>query len=75
MKKPRLVVEEGDLDPPEPRGKSLQTSAQRSRQLCINDLHSTLRVRSSASERGDQLQPLLQPSTLHPMTARFGSGT
>ena len=74
MRKPRLVVEEGDLDPPEPRGKSLQTSAQRSRQLRSDDLHSTLRVRSNASERGDQLQPPLRPSTLHPITARFGSG-
>ena len=75
MRKPRLVVEEGDLDPPEPRGKSLQTSAQRSRQLRSDDLHSTLRVRSNASERGDQLQPPLRPSTLHPSTARFGPAT
>ena len=75
MRKPRLVVEDGDLELPEPRGKSLQTSAQRRRQQRIDGLHSTLRAASSASERGDQLQPPLQPSTLHPSIARFGSGT
>ena len=75
MRKPRLVVEDGDLELPEPRGKSLQTSTQRRRQQRIDGLHSTLRAASSASERGDQLQPPLRPSTLHPSTARFGPAT
>ena len=44
MRKHRLVVEDGDLDLPEPGGKSLRTSAHGSRQQLIDELHSTLRV-------------------------------
>ena len=75
MKKPRLVVEDRDLDPTEPCGKSLRTSTQCSRQQRIDGLHSTLRVASSASERGDQLQLPLLPLTLHPITAWLGAAT
>ena len=75
MRKPVLVVEDRDLDPTEPRGKSLQTRAQCSHQQRIDGLHSTLRVASSASERGDQLQLPLLPLTLHPITAWFGAAT
>ena len=75
MRKPLLVVEDRDLDPTEPCGKSLRTSTQCSRQQRIDGLHSTLRVASSASERGDQLQLPLLPLTLHPITAWFGAAT
>ena len=75
MRKPVLIVEDRDLDPSEPRGKSLQTRAQCSHQQRIDGLHSTLRVASSASERGDQLQLPLLPLTLHPITAWFGAAT
>ena len=69
MRKPVLVVEDRDLDPTEPRGKSLRTRAQCSHQQRVDGLHSTLRVASSASERDDQLQLPLLPLTLHPSTA------
>ena len=75
MRKPVLVVEDRDLDPTEPRGKSLQTRAQCRHQQRIDGLHSTLRVASSASERGDQLQLPLLPLTLHPITAWLGAAT
>ena len=44
IRKHRLVVEDGDLDLPEPGWKSLQTSAHGSRQQLIDGLHSNLRV-------------------------------
>ena len=42
-RKPRMFVEDRDLDPTEPRWKSLQMSASSSRPHRIDDLHSTLR--------------------------------
>ena len=52
-------------------------SAHGSRQQRIEEIHSTLRLAraNSASEKGDQLQMLQHPSTLHPITALLGPGT
>ena len=50
MRKPRLIVEDGDLVQGKHRRKSLQASSNRSRQQRIDELHSTLRLASNASE-------------------------
>ena len=53
-----MFVEDRDLDPTEPRWKSLQMSASSSRPHRIDDLHSTLRRASKAS-----LQERLHPAS------------
>ena len=50
MRKPRLVVEDGDLVQRKHRRKSLRASSNRSSQQRIDKVHSSLHLASSASE-------------------------